>query len=210
MSDSVRPHRRQPTRLPHPWDSPGKNTGVGCHFLLQYIYMYMCMYVCMLSGAFIYLVCWVYQVAVEVKNLPANAADTRDMGSVFGSGRFPGVRTCSNLLQCSCLENSMDRGVWWAMSMGPQRVGHSQVTEHLHIYMCVYTHTYTHTRIYSSVYMLIPNSKFIPPYPLSPLVTMICFLFLWVYFCFINKWICITFLDSTCVIVWCLSLTYFT
>ena len=29
------PHRRQPTRLPRPWDSPGKNTGVGCHFLLQ-------------------------------------------------------------------------------------------------------------------------------------------------------------------------------
>ena len=35
MSDSVRPQRRQPTRLPRPWDSPGKNTGVGCHFLLQ-------------------------------------------------------------------------------------------------------------------------------------------------------------------------------
>ena len=33
--DSVRPHRWQPTRLLHPWDSPGKNTGVGCHFLLQ-------------------------------------------------------------------------------------------------------------------------------------------------------------------------------
>ena len=32
---TVQPHRRQPTRLPHPWDSPGKNTGVGCHFLLQ-------------------------------------------------------------------------------------------------------------------------------------------------------------------------------
>ena len=32
---SVRPHRQQPTRLPYPWDSPGKNTGVGCHFLLQ-------------------------------------------------------------------------------------------------------------------------------------------------------------------------------
>ena len=31
----MRPHRRQPTRLPLPWDSPGKNTGVGCHFLLQ-------------------------------------------------------------------------------------------------------------------------------------------------------------------------------
>ena len=37
MSDSVRPHRWQPTRLPHPWDSPGKNTGLGCHFLLQCI-----------------------------------------------------------------------------------------------------------------------------------------------------------------------------
>ena len=35
MSDPVPPHRQQPTRLPHPWDSPGKNTGVGCHFLLQ-------------------------------------------------------------------------------------------------------------------------------------------------------------------------------
>ena len=33
--DSVRPHRRQPTRLRRPWDSPGKNTGVGCHVLLQ-------------------------------------------------------------------------------------------------------------------------------------------------------------------------------
>ena len=35
VSDSVRPHRRQPMRLPRPWDSPGENTGVGCHFLLQ-------------------------------------------------------------------------------------------------------------------------------------------------------------------------------
>ena len=35
VSDSVRPHRQQPTRFPRPWDSPGKNTGVGCHFLLQ-------------------------------------------------------------------------------------------------------------------------------------------------------------------------------
>ena len=35
VSDSVRPHRQQPTRLLRPWDSPGKNTGLGCHFLLQ-------------------------------------------------------------------------------------------------------------------------------------------------------------------------------
>jgi len=37
MSDSVRPQRRQTTRLPHPWNYPGKNTGVGCHFLLQHM-----------------------------------------------------------------------------------------------------------------------------------------------------------------------------
>jgi len=36
MSDSVQPHRRQPTRLLHPWVSPGKNTGVGCHFLWEW------------------------------------------------------------------------------------------------------------------------------------------------------------------------------
>ena len=35
VSNSVQAHRQQPTRLPHPWDSPGKNIGVGCHFLLQ-------------------------------------------------------------------------------------------------------------------------------------------------------------------------------
>ena len=35
VSDSVQPQRRQRTRLPRPWDSPGKNTGAGCHFLLQ-------------------------------------------------------------------------------------------------------------------------------------------------------------------------------
>ena len=37
VSDSVQPHRWQPNRLPHPWDSPGKNTGVGCHFLFQFM-----------------------------------------------------------------------------------------------------------------------------------------------------------------------------
>ena len=37
MSNCVQPHRRQPTRLTRPWDSPGNNTGVGCHFLLQCI-----------------------------------------------------------------------------------------------------------------------------------------------------------------------------
>ena len=80
----------------------------------------VCVCICMYAGwsLCIYIVCWAYQVAVVVKNLPANAADTRDVGPIFGSGRFPGVRKCSNLLQCSCLENSMDRAVWWAIVHG--------------------------------------------------------------------------------------------
>ena len=35
LCQTLRPHRQQPTRLLHPWDSPGKNTGIGCHFFLQ-------------------------------------------------------------------------------------------------------------------------------------------------------------------------------
>ena len=51
------------------------------------------------------------QVALVVKNLPANAGDIRDAGSIPGSGRSPGEGH-SNLLQYSCLENSMDRRAW--------------------------------------------------------------------------------------------------
>ena len=52
---------------------------------------------------------WVSQVALVVKNPPDNAGDTRDMGSILGLGRFPGVEN-GHLLQYSCLENSMDSG----------------------------------------------------------------------------------------------------
>ena len=64
--------------------------------------------------------------AVMVKSLPANAGDTRDMGSIPGSGRCPGGGH-GNPLQYSCLENPMDRGVWRAAVMRPQRVGHNGV-----------------------------------------------------------------------------------
>ena len=47
-----------------------------------------------------------------VKNLPANAGDAGDLGSISGLGRSPGGGS-GNLLQYSCLENSMDRGAWW-------------------------------------------------------------------------------------------------
>ena len=52
-----------------------------------------------------------------VKNLPANAGDTRDMGSIPELGRSPGGGN-GNPLQFSCLENSMDRGAWWAKIHG--------------------------------------------------------------------------------------------
>ena len=51
------------------------------------------------------------------KNPPANAGDTRDMDSVPGSERSPGVGN-GNPLQYSCMENSMDRGAWWATVHG--------------------------------------------------------------------------------------------
>jgi len=49
-----------------------------------------------------------------VKNLPANAGDTGDSGSIPESGRSPGEGN-GNPLQYSCLENPMDRGAWWAI-----------------------------------------------------------------------------------------------
>ena len=52
-----------------------------------------------------------------LRNLPANAGDIRDAGSIPGSGRYPGEGN-SNPLQYSCLENSMDRGSWQARVHG--------------------------------------------------------------------------------------------
>ena len=57
------------------------------------------------------------QVAIVVKNPPANTGDIKDAGSVPGSGRSPG-RGTDNPLQHSCLGNPMDRGAWWAAVYG--------------------------------------------------------------------------------------------
>ena len=59
--------------------------------------------------------------ALEVKNPPANAGDTRDVDSILGLGRSP-REGHGNPLQYSCLKNPMDRGTWQAI--GSQRVGH--------------------------------------------------------------------------------------
>ena len=57
------------------------------------------------------------KVMLVVKNLSANAGDARDASLILGLGRSPGVGS-GNLLQYSCLENSVDRGAWWATVHG--------------------------------------------------------------------------------------------
>ena len=60
---------------------------------------------------------WASQVALVVKNLPANAGAARGVDSIPGLGRSPGGGY-GNPLQYSCLENPMDRGAWWATVHG--------------------------------------------------------------------------------------------
>ena len=84
MSDSVRPHRRQPTRLPRPWDSPSKNTVVGCHFLLQCVKVksevaQSCLTLrdpmdCSLWGSSIHGIFQVRVLTYKLVNIPAAAA----------------------------------------------------------------------------------------------------------------------------------------
>ena len=114
VSNSVRPHRRQPTRLPRPWDSPGKNTGVGCHFLLQCMKLksesevaQLCPTLsdpmdCSLPGSYIYHLYW--YVNIRRKRVPTPvflgflcasagkepAYNVGDLGLFPVLGRYPG------------------------------------------------------------------------------------------------------------------------
>ena len=73
------------------------------------------------------------QELLVVNDVPANAGDARDMGSNHGWGRSPGGGN-GNLLQYSCLENSMERGAWWAAIHGVARLKHYWATgAHIHI-----------------------------------------------------------------------------
>ena len=136
MSDSVRSHRRQPTRLPRPWDSPGENTGVGCHFLLQ------CMKV--KSESEVTQSCPTLSDPMDC-SLPGSSLHGIFQERVleWGAIAFSVLHSRSLLLIVIYFIHSTGRpGV--LQSMGPQGAGHNVVTEQ-HF-------------IHSSVYMLIPIS----------------------------------------------------
>ena len=86
------------------------------------------------------------QVALMVKNPPANAGDIRDSDSISGSGRDPRGEQ-GNLLQYSCLENPVDRGAWWTTvhRVAQSWTGLKQLNTHMHAH--THTHTHTHTSV---------------------------------------------------------------
>ena len=134
MSDSVRPQRRQPTKLPSPWDSPGKNTGVGCHFFLQCLKVksesevaQLCPTLhnpmdCSLPGSSVHgifqarvlewgAIAFSAHVELVVNNSSTSAEDAN---SIPVLERFPRGGH-GNPLQYSCLENPTDRGAQQAI-----------------------------------------------------------------------------------------------
>ena len=182
MSDSVQPHRRQPTRLHCPWDSPGKNTGVSCHFLLRCMKLKSQSEVaqscptlsdpmdCSLPGSSIHGTFQAKSTGVgchcllqttlrsgychywasrwhSIKESPPNVGDTRDSGSIPGSGRFPQSRKWQ--LTPVFLPGKFH---------GPRSiVGYSPWDHKEHNGACA--HTYMHTQLLSSPFYRSANKQ---------------------------------------------------
>ena len=119
VSDSLRPHGLKPSGSLCPWDSPGKNTGVDGHSLLQVIFpiqgsdpgLLHCGYIfyCLRhKESPIYSISFGFPGSSVSKESACNAGD---LGSIPGSGRSPGEGNVDSL-QYSRLENPMDRGAW--------------------------------------------------------------------------------------------------
>ena len=136
MPNSLQPLGLKPTRLLCPWDFPGKNTGLGCHDLLQGIFLTQRSNPLLLHCRQI-LYHWatrntqnkqtkkLNKICVwggnSSKESTCQCKRHKRGGSIPGSGRSPGEGSGSPL-QYSCLGNPMDRGVWWATVHGSQRV----------------------------------------------------------------------------------------
>ena len=89
-----------------------------------------------------------------VKNLPAKARDTGDVGSILGSGRSPGVGN-GNTLQYSCLENSIDREAWWSTVHGVTKNG-TRLSMHAFLWdLCVYELSWFFSPVHKSCVNLI-------------------------------------------------------
>ena len=73
---------------------------------------------------------WGFRGGTMVKNLPTSAGDTGDTGLILASGRSPGIGS-GNPHQCSCLENSMDKGAWGATVSGVSKSWTHVSTEHI-------------------------------------------------------------------------------
>ena len=146
MSNSVRPHRQQLTRLPRPWDSPGKNTGVGCHVLLQCIKVksegevtQSCPTLsnpmdCSLPGSSIHgsFQARVLESGAIAFSVPGSTSSKepacqcrrhKRCGFDACSERSPGGEL-GNSLQCSCLENPWTEEHGRLQSMGLQKIRH--------------------------------------------------------------------------------------
>ena len=95
---------------------------------------------------------WASQVALLVKNLPANAGYARDVGSIPGSGRCPGGRH-GYAFQYPCLENSMNREAWQAAVHGVTKSWTR--LKQLSTRMRAHTHTHTHTALLRAGYILL-------------------------------------------------------
>ena len=131
MSDSVRPHRRQPTRLPRPWDSPGKNTGVGCRFLLQ---------------------CTKVKSETEVAQSCLTLRDPMDCSPPGSSWGFPGKST-----GVACHLDPILRGGKEVDSSGPTLIlfsvlnmASSHLTRHFFLHPVWYFHDCVHPHICAS------------------------------------------------------------
>ena len=115
------PHGLQPTRLLNPWDSPGKNTGVGCHALLQGIFTTQGSNPGLPHRRLFFKVWASSEAGFLVAQTVESACNVRDPGLIPGLGISPGEGK-GNPFHYTCLENPMDLGAWRATAWGQKEL----------------------------------------------------------------------------------------